>query len=60
MFEELKCEKCGELFDGRKPLSGVYILCPKCLSEKELPLVNEGDPIPDSVYEETANGRGME
>lgn len=56
--EELTCEVCGEIFMGRKPAEGGLIICAKCLSVAELPVVNDGDNIPDTVHDEVAFGGG--
>ena len=50
-YEALKCDTCTASFVGRKPAEGVKIHCPDCLANEELPAINEGDDIPDTVHE---------
>lgn len=57
-YESLKCDVCSKDFIGRKPAEGGDILCPECLLGMSLSLVDEGDPIPSTVVQETHGGRG--
>lgn len=56
--EELTCAGCGKVFMGRMPAPGGAMACPECLKSVELPVINEGEDIPDSVNEELEIGGG--
>lgn len=57
-YELLVCDVCGKEFTGRKPAEGGDTLCSNCIDI--LIVVNEGEPIPSSVYAETEGGKGDE
>lgn len=57
-YEPLVCSKCIKLFNGRKPAENGYILCPDCLKKQEIPVINQGDNIPEGIYAECEGGKG--
>lgn len=56
-YEALKCDKCRKAYIGRKPAEGGITLCPDCVASNELPVVNEGDKVPETVHDEVKDGR---
>lgn len=56
--ESLKCISCRSDFVGRKPAEGGAAICPSCLAASELPVIEEGEPVPMSVAEEFEFGGG--
>lgn len=57
-MSKLKCAMCEKTFTGRKLPGGVEPVCPKCLAEIELPIVNVGEQPPESIHEEFDIGGG--
>ena len=58
-WEALRCTKCQKAFRGRKPADDtVDILCLECIALTELPVVNDGDAVPESISEEFGGGSG--
>lgn len=57
-WEALRCSKCKKAFMGRKPAKDGDILCPDCLAAVEVPVVNDEEKIPDTVYNEFEGGSG--
>lgn len=58
-YEELTCIICEKAFVGRRPGDGGDILCFDCISSNELPVVNDGDDIPNTVHDEISSGGGI-
>jgi len=58
VYEDLKCMSCGTEFKGRRPPEGIDILCPNCVSGAELPLIDVGGRVPNSVNKEVMRGEG--
>lgn len=56
--EVLTCIVCNKIFMGRVPAEGGDIFCPECLTAGELPVVEDGDQIPDTVHDEVVSGGG--
>jgi len=50
-YEKIKCVKCNKVFSGRRPPDGISVLCPDHMRESELPLIDDGDKIPNDVLE---------
>lgn len=48
-YKKLKCIGCKKFFSGREPSGSGPSLCPDCLKSKELPLINDGDKIPENM-----------
>lgn len=57
-YEKLICSVCGESFTGRRPSEDADVICPKCISANELPIINSDDNIPKTVYTEILTGGG--
>ena len=54
--EELTCSSCGNIFEGRKPPEDISIICPSCVDDVELAIINDGDDIPEEVHKEIEGG----
>lgn len=52
------CGSCYSSFRENLEIKNVLLLCPFCHSDNHLPLLEETDPIPDSVLEEVSWGKG--
>lgn len=56
--EQLICSRCQNIFEGRRPPEGIDIICPNCVAEEELQIIDKDNPdiIPAIVHDAIEGG----
>lgn len=58
-YERLKCDRCADEFEGRRPSDNGEVMCPQCIIKDSLPLVKKNQTPSDEMLAEVSDGRGL-